>query len=521
MPQKKVLMIPAINLVGAIFTFFYFNMLERPFYAVDKIPGYYELIFFALGFIFLAIIVSICFRSKSIRELEKIISNKKNIQDLEMSEVHHLQREALKHPMVVSLTIFMIWVLAGFIWGFVEPITRSKLYDLATPDTIRCLRRFVGIAIMGGGITSFFIYFVWENTWREYIPKFFPNGKLTHVKHAFRINVQKRILIVLMGITFYPIPIIGAAIIAKVRTLHMTDGLNAADLLSSLAWELSFIAMDSVFLSILLAYFLSKSISLPLLHIKKTIKEIENKNLDTQVEIVSNDEIGEVAEGINLMIKSLKEGHAAKESFGRYVCKEIRDEILAGNTSLDGEMTRATLLFSDLRNFTTLVEQNHPKDVVKIMNQYFDEMTIAIKENKGLILQYVGDEIEAAFGVPIGYDDHPDMAVKTALEMRKRLDALNKRLKSQGFQPLAHGIGIHSGAVLAGNIGSEARMSYALVGDTVNSASRVEGLCKEYSCDIIMTATTHSLLTDNYNTEQLAPVKVKGKDDELIVYKLL
>lgn len=168
-----------------------------------------------------------------------------------------------------------------------------------------------------------------------------------------------------------------------------------------------------------------------------------------------------------------------------------------------------------------MVEQNHPKHVVTILNQYFNEMTRAIKDNKGLILQYVGDEIEAVFGAPIGFDDHPDMAVRAALEMRRRLDALNMRLEQQGFEPLSHGIGIHSGAVLAGNIGSEERMSYALVGDTVNSASRIEGLTKRYRCDMIISQTTYNLLTESYPTEQLPPVKVKGKADELIVYKVL
>ena len=221
------------------------------------------------------------------------------------------------------------------------------------------------------------------------------------------------------------------------------------------------------------------------------------------------------------MIKTMKQTQSIKASFGKYVCSEVRDEIIAGKTSLEGEMKRATVLFYDLRNFTTLVEKNHPKHVVTIMNQYFNEMTIAVKANRGLVLQYIGDEIEAVFGAPVGFDDHPDMAVQTAIEMRKRLVALNKRFEEQGFEPLTHGIGIHSGAVLAGNIGSEDRMSYALVGDTVNTASRIEGLTKEYRCDIIISQTTFNLLTEPYNTEQLAQVKVKGKTDELIIYKVL
>jgi len=148
-------------------------------------------------------------------------------------------------------------------------------------------------------------------------------------------------------------------------------------------------------------------------------------------------------------------------------------------------------------------------------------MDIAIKANRGLILQYVGDEIEAVFGAPVGFEDHPDMAVKAALEMRQRLEELNVKFEKQGFQPLAHGIGIHSGAVLAGNIGSQERMSYSLVGDTVNSASRIEGLTKEYGCDIIISQTTFNLLTESYDTKPLDRVKVKGKKNALIIHQLL
>ena len=155
------------------------------------------------------------------------------------------------------------------------------------------------------------------------------------------------------------------------------------------------------------------------------------------------------------------------------------------------------------------------------MNQYFSEMAEAIKENQGLILQYVGDEIEAVFGAPVAYDDHPDMAARAALEMRRRLGLLNERLKEQGLAPFRHGIGIHTGAVLAGIIGSKERSSYALVGDTVNLASRIQGLTKEFSCDAILSQTTHDLIKGTYQMEQLSRMKVKGKSQDVMLYKLL
>ncbi|MBW2237442.1 MAG: adenylate/guanylate cyclase domain-containing protein [Deltaproteobacteria bacterium] len=518
--KRITVLLPLVNIIGAILTYFYFSFILKSGGVREHIPAYYSPLFFVIGTAVLVFSFNLG-RRKTMKTLFDVAYGQTEIISLEESEVYHLQRAALQFPMVVSVITFMIWILAGFMFGFIEPLIAGKIFNIETPNLIYCLRQFLGISILGGGITTLILYFVLENEWRNYIPKFFPKGYLSRVKHVFKLNVQKRFLIVFLGITLIPLPVLGMAIYSKVMALHMADAITRAQIMSSLIREMVFIVADSLAICLILAYFLSKSISEPLLQIKDAIKEVENNNLDARVEIVSNDELGDVAEGFNLMIKSMRESQSLKESFGKYVSREIRDEIIAGKTSLVGEMKRVTLLFSDLRNFTTLVEQNHPTHVVTIINQYFNEMTLAVKANKGLVLQYVGDEIEAVFGAPISFDDHPDMAVKTALEMRKRLDALNIRLEHQGFEPLSHGIGIHSGAVLAGNIGSEERMSYALVGDTVNSASRIEKLTKQYESDIIISQTTFNLLTEAYDTEQLASVKVKGKEDEIIIYKVL
>ena len=120
-----------------------------------------------------------------------------------------------------------------------------------------------------------------------------------------------------------------------------------------------------------------------------------------------------------------------------------------------------------------IAEANAPKTVVKIINTYFTEMAASIHEHSGLVLQFIGDEIEAVFGAPLSLENHAAKAVQAALEMRARLDAVNDRLKKQGHAALRHGIGIHTGQVVAANIGSPDRLSYALVGDTVNLASRI------------------------------------------------
>lgn len=208
------------------------------------------------------------------------------------------------------------------------------------------------------------------------------------------------------------------------------------------------------------------------------------------------------------------------DSFGKYVTSEVRDQILEGRIPLDGELKDVTVLFADLRGFTTMTESTNPKEVVKIINGYFSEMAEAIGQNHGLVLQFIGDEIEAVFGAPSPLEDHPTHAVRAAMEMRKRLVSVNEKLQKKGYAPLRHGIGIHTGNVVAANIGSEDRMSYALVGDTVNAASRIQSLNKDYHTDILMSATTLNRLTEFIKGEKLGATTVKGKKEPVEIFKL-
>jgi class 3 adenylate cyclase len=208
------------------------------------------------------------------------------------------------------------------------------------------------------------------------------------------------------------------------------------------------------------------------------------------------------------------------DAFGKYVTPEVRDQILEGNIPLDGESKEVTVLFADLRDFTTLAESTTPKAVVRIINGYFSEMADAIGQNHGLVLQFIGDEIEAVFGAPLPLENHPTHAFRAALAMQQRLVVVNEKLAQQGYGPLRHGIGIHTGGVVAANIGSEDRLSYAMVGDTVNLASRIQDLNKEFGTDLLISATTVDRLADNIAVEKLPATTVKGKRNPVEVYKL-
>ena len=210
-----------------------------------------------------------------------------------------------------------------------------------------------------------------------------------------------------------------------------------------------------------------------------------------------------------------------KETFGKYVSHEVRDEVLSGRIPLDGEKRDVTVLFADLRDFTPLTESMPPKEMVRILNGYFTEMAPAIRSRNGSILQYLGDEIYAVFGAPIQIEDHPRQAVAAALDMRKRLIDVNRSLERQGHVLLKHGIGIHSGPAVAANLGSSERLTYGLVGDTVNLTSRIQGLTKRFNTDILVSAQSRSRLGDEFAVVALPSTRVKGKNSPVEIYKVL
>ena len=244
---------------------------------------------------------------------------------------------------------------------------------------------------------------------------------------------------------------------------------------------------------------------------------VERGDLDAACPVVSNDEIGAATEGFNRMLDGLREREAIKETFGRYVAREVRDEILAGRVTVEGEQREVTVLFADLRDFTPWVEASEPRQVVRDLNGYFAEMEAAVRAHGGLVLQFIGDEIEAGFGAPIAAPDHAARAVRAAVEMRARLAKWN----ASRATPLRHGIGVHTGAVLAGAIGSRERLSYALVGDTVNLASRIQGLTKDVGADILVSATTARRLSGEITLQPLPAMRVKGKTTEVEVFRVV
>jgi class 3 adenylate cyclase/CHASE2 domain-containing sensor protein len=206
--------------------------------------------------------------------------------------------------------------------------------------------------------------------------------------------------------------------------------------------------------------------------------------------------------------------------FGRYVSGRVRDRILSGEIPLDGETLTVSLLFSDLRGFTGLGESLPPQKVVSIINLYFQAMTKEIRGSGGLVLQYVGDEIMAVFGAPLETPNHADQAVAAGIAMMRALRRLNQELAEMGHPALKHGIGVHCGQVVAGNVGGGHRLSYGLVGDAVNLASRIQGLNKEFNTEMLISSAVRDRLTRPLDTRKMPLAFVKGRAGQVQVYEV-
>jgi adenylate cyclase len=217
-----------------------------------------------------------------------------------------------------------------------------------------------------------------------------------------------------------------------------------------------------------------------------------------------------------------REKRKMKALFARYVSKDVYDQLVANPAlaRLGGQRREMTVLFSDIRGFTTISEKGQPEEIVRVLNEYFTEMVTIVFRQKGTVDKFVGDMVMALFGAPLEDADHADHAVQAALDMIEELGKLNEKWAAEGRPTLDIGIGINTGPMIAGNIGSDQIMSYTVIGDAVNLGSRLESLNKQYGTRLIISAATRSRLTRGYELKPLGDVVVKGKSEPVAIFEV-
>lgn len=226
--------------------------------------------------------------------------------------------------------------------------------------------------------------------------------------------------------------------------------------------------------------------------------------------------------GAMVMIEDISSEKRMKSTMSRYMDPALADKLLAGGEAImGGQASMATVLFSDIRSFTTLTEELGPQGTVSLLNEYFTVMVDCITDEGGMLDKFIGDAIMAVFGTPIPHEDDADRAVRAAIAMMRALRAFNARRAEEGKKPVDIGVGLNTDTVVSGNIGSPKRMDYTVIGDGVNLASRLESATKQYGAKILISEFTRHAVKGTYRMREVDKVVVKGKTKPVAVFEVL
>jgi adenylate cyclase len=288
------------------------------------------------------------------------------------------------------------------------------------------------------------------------------------------------------------------------------------------------ITLAAALLGLMLAALITRGLVRPVKDLVNGTKAVERGELDIVVRVRTTDELAILTDSFNHMVSEIKEKKSITETFGKYVDPRIVKRLLEGKgRALEGEKRVMTVFFSDVEGFTSLCEQLTPDGAVRCLNKYFSLASIPIREANGIIDKYIGDAIMAFWGPPFTDEhEHASLACRAALAQLERLEELKRALPDvlglrKGLPKMNVRVGLATGDVIVGNIGSETTKGYTVIGDTVNLASRLEGANKLYGTRLLVSNATADLVQDSMETREIDAIRVVGKTEPVQVHELL
>ena len=273
--------------------------------------------------------------------------------------------------------------------------------------------------------------------------------------------------------------------------------------------------------AVLVVFFFGKTLTTPIIRLVGATKKIKEGQYRVDINPTTKDEIGELTLSFIEMGRGLEEREKMKSAFGKFVNPEVAEAILKDEVQLGGERKTVAVLFSDIRSFTEISEKMEPEEIVGMLNAYMRRMVDCIDQSGGVVDKFIGDAIMAVWGAPISRGNDTENAIDSALLMRKTMIDYNKTRGSENRPKIKFGVGINTGPALVGQIGTENRMEYTVIGDAVNMASRTESLNKAFGTDILISEDSYKLVKDIYAVEGMRPIRVKGKEKPQQIYAVL
>ncbi|UQA55711.1 adenylate/guanylate cyclase domain-containing protein [Polyangium aurulentum] len=335
------------------------------------------------------------------------------------------------------------------------------------------------------------------------------------------LSTRKKLLFVFAFVACVPLAALGTTVMLKLdRLLELLGMHDVGKVIVPLqGWVLLVVVAGSI-VALFLSTLISRDVASKAEGLVEAMRRVERGEVDAQLVVASTDEFAELYRGFNRMTRGLVERERLRDAFGRYVAPELAEEVMRHGVSMRGGVTRASVLFADIRGFTSLAERMPPVEVVSLLNGYFAAVSPPIRAEGGFINKFGGDSLLAVFGAPVPAEDHVARAVRAALGVRAALAELNARELAEGRVELRIGIGIHTGEMVAGSVGSPDRMEYTVIGDVVNVAARIQALNKDFGTDVLVSAAVFEQLGDIAPARPLPPVSVQGKTAPLEVYAL-
>ncbi|MFH2097975.1 MAG: adenylate/guanylate cyclase domain-containing protein, partial [Pseudomonadota bacterium] len=408
------------------------------------------------------------------------------------------RQRALNLPVMLTRISTNVWMLSALSFIPVYAIFRPEKPIHTAIHVVVCV-------ILVSSASFSFIYYSTEWFSQRYvIPVLFPEGHLSRVNGVEQVTTRFKILVLVVTTCAMPVVVLCLSALLGVTSPALYV----------------FLGSTFVALGLLQGVVIARSLTGPMGQVVREMARVRDGDLSAKAQVLSVDNVGALTEGFNEMVSGLRRAERVRDTFGRYVSREVMEKVLEG-VDLGGELRQATVLFSAIRNFTTLTETLPPHQLLSSLNGYLDVMVDAVVDSGGRVDKFVGDSVMAVFGVPLDQEDHAQRAVITGLEMLKRLEKWNAEMAGQGFRPWEIGIGVHTGEVIAGNIGSAKKMEYAVIGDVVNTASRIEQMNKTFGTHLLISQQTYEQVADMVLAEKQDTVVPKGKTQPVTLYNVL
>lgn len=428
-----------------------------------------------------------------------------------------VQRRAVNAPVVIAAIGLLPWLLNGVVY----PVATLVHFGTWKPELAS--QQILSPVVNGFlAATTTFLLLDWLFRSRV-MPRVFPAGQLVEVAGSLAPGVRARLLIFLIAVAFAPLfTMLG---LIRAAAARIAAGNDAAAIVPALthAGQVTFLVYVALGMAFTLV--LARTLTKPLGEIAGALRRLRRGELATRIQATASDELGVLQDGVNAMATTLEERERILRTFGRVVEPAVRDHLLSGERDLGGEERFVTVLFCDLRGFTALGERLPPAEVVAILNDYFTAAAAGVRVEGGFIDKFIGDALLAVFGL-FDTPGHPSRcqsaaaALRCATALPARLDALNTVRAANGLPPLALSIGMASGEVIAGTIGTADRFEYTVIGDTVNIAARLQELAKHRGHSLIATATTFEIALEagfDQPMHALEPAVVRGRTEPVAV----